>query len=65
MDSRVPTCRSLDRALNGADRTAFQFYMIDGYIVSENVQVRNLETIETNFVASDHNPVHLQFVLNP
>ena len=65
MDSRVPTCRSLDKALNGADRATFQFYMIDGYIVSENVQVQLLETIEANFVASDHNPVHMQFVLNP
>ena len=44
-------------------RTAFQFYMIDGYIVSENVQIRNLETIEMSFVASDHNPVHLNVTL--
>ena len=65
MDNSAPTCRSLDRVFLGEDREGFQFYMIDGFILSENIRVQTLQTIETNFVASDHNPVRLQFVLIP
>ena len=65
MDNSAPTCRSLDKALAGASRENFQFYMIDGFIVSDNVRVQMLQTLEMNFVASDHNPVRMQFVLIP
>ncbi|MBR5345502.1 MAG: endonuclease [Clostridia bacterium] len=65
MDNSAPTCRSLKQAFAGASRETFQFYMIDGFIISENVRVQLLQTIETNFVASDHNPVRMQFVLIP
>ncbi len=37
MDERVPSCRSLDQPLKGADLNTFHFYLIDGFIVSENV----------------------------
>lgn len=65
MDPSVPTCRSLDRPLAGASRDNFQFYLIDGFIVSANVRPDAVETLEENFVCSDHNPVRLSFTLLP
>ena len=59
MDARVPTCRSLDQPYAGADQESFQYYLIDGFIVSDNLEVENLETVSLGFTASDHNPVRL------
>lgn len=63
MDPAVPTCRSLDRAYAGEKPDGFQFYMIDGFIVSGNVQVDGIETLDQGFVSSDHNQVRLRFAL--
>lgn len=63
MDTAHPTCRSLDRAYDPDDQT-FQYYMIDGYIVSDNMEVESLETIDLGFENSDHNPVRLRVKLN-
>ena len=65
MDNRVPSCRSLDKALAGADLTSFQFYLIDGMIVSANVQPETVETLDYGFICTDHNPVRLRFTLQP
>lgn len=61
MDTRKPTCRSLDRPYAGADhsRKKFQYYMIDGFIVSKNIKVKKVKTINAGFKNSDHNPVVL------
>ena len=56
MDTEAPTCRSLDRPLDLNDAT-FQYYMIDGFIVSDNLTVEFLETQDLGFANSDHNPV--------
>ncbi len=63
MDERVPTCRSLDQPLKGADLSNFQYYLIDGFIVSDNVTVSELETKDLGFVNSDHNPVVMEIIL--
>ena len=63
MDSTVPTCRSLDRPLAGAEKNGFQFYLIDGFIVSANVKAESVETVDCGFVYSDHNPVIMSVVL--
>jgi endonuclease/exonuclease/phosphatase family metal-dependent hydrolase len=63
-DSSTPTCRSLDRAYEGADPENFQYYMIDGFIVSSNLQVDGLETLDKEFVSADHNPVLLSVTLS-
>lgn len=63
MDSSTPTCRSLDRALAGAEKEGFQFYLIDGFIVSANVTPDAVETMDFGFVYSDHNPVRMTFTL--
>ena len=65
-DSTYPTCRSLDKPLATAenkDPQHFQYYMLDGFIVSSNVTVHNVETLNKGFVCSDHNPVILRFKL--
>ncbi len=65
MDSSSPTCRSLDRVLKDADSDPenFQYYMIDGFIVSDNIQVDSLETLDLGFVNTDHNPVVMDVTL--
>lgn len=65
MPENGPTCRSLDQPLAGADREAFQFYLIDGFIVSANVRVESVETVDKGFTCSDHNPVRLTVTLKP
>ena len=63
MNTSAPTCRSLDKAYEGADQNNFWFYMIDGFIVSANVQVNTVETLDQQFRCSDHNPVRMTFTL--
>ena len=65
MDNAVPTCRSLDKAYAGADLKTFQFYLIDGFIVSANVQAETVETLDYGFTCSDHHPIKLRFSLQP
>ncbi len=65
-DSSLPSCRSLDRALSLAtDRSpeVFQYYVIDGFITSSNVEVESVYTDDLSFVTSDHNPVIIKFKL--
>ena len=63
MDPAAPTCRSLRTAYTG-DREGFQFYMIDGFIVSDGITVEEVRTVDRNFRSSDHNPVVMTFRLN-
>ena len=63
MDNSVPTCRSLDRPLAGSEKDHFQFYLIDGFIVSDNIKADTVETLDFGFVCSDHNPVRMVFML--
>lgn len=65
MDSTVPSCRSLDQPYVNADHENFQYYAIDGYIVSANVTVKSFETVSQSFTYTDHNPVFLQVELQP
>ena len=64
MDNSAPTCRSLNRPYAGSDRENFQYYMIDGFIVSSNVNVETIETLNGEFVFTDHNPVVLKVTLD-
>lgn len=60
-DSTTATCRLLNRPLD--ENT--QKYVIDGFIVSPNVKVEKVETVDLNFANSDHNPVKLEISLLP
>ncbi|MBQ1547563.1 MAG: endonuclease [Lachnospiraceae bacterium] len=63
MDNENPSCRSLDKPYAGADKDNFQYYIIDGFIVSKNVNVLSVKTQDLSFVSSDHNPVLMEFEL--
>ena len=63
MDEDTPSCRSLDQPLKGADEKTFQYYLIDGFIVSGDIEVVSCETQSLGFVCSDHNPVVLDVIL--
>jgi endonuclease/exonuclease/phosphatase family metal-dependent hydrolase len=62
-DNSTPTCRSLDQPYAGSDKDNFQYYMIDGFIVSSNLKVETVETMDTGFVSTDHNPVVMTVTL--
>lgn len=57
----VPTCRSLAREY--VDLETSQTYIIDGFVVSDNVQVNSIEVCDYQFEYSDHNPVLLNVVI--
>ena len=42
-----------------ADKANHQYYMINGFIVSNNITINNLETINLDFKNTDHNPVQM------
>lgn len=52
-DLETPTCRLLDAPLSENN----QRYVIDGFILSPNLELVSVETQNLNFHASDHNPV--------
>lgn len=54
-----PTCRDCDIPYEEGNFTI----IVDGFIVSDNVKVVEVENIVTGFVYSDHNPVVLKFIL--
>ena len=60
MDETVPSCRSLYKPYAGADKDAFQYYVIDGFIVSGDLTVDAFAAQDLGFTASDHNPVLLR-----
>ena len=64
MDDTHPTCRSLYKIYKDADKSNFQYYMIDGFIVSNNITINNMETIGLDFKNTDHNPVSMRITLN-
>ena len=63
MDASTPTCRSLDQPYAGADRASFQYYLIDGFILSSNLDLDSVQTQDLGFVYTDHNPVVLRLTL--
>lgn len=65
-DTTIPTCRSLDRPLDTADNKDpehFQYYVLDGMLVSNNIEVKAVTTADLGFKCSDHNPVYMDFSL--
>lgn len=63
MDDNNPTCRLLDKPLIDADKNTISYYMIDGFILSNNIKVNSCETLNLEFKNSDHNPVLLNYSL--
>ena len=62
-DLATPTCRLLNQPYNPADKEGTQYYVIDGLILSPNVELKNVETLDVGFANSDHNPVRIEVSL--
>lgn len=58
MDNSSPSCRSLDRPYDPSDPN-FQLYLIDGFIVSDNLEIVEAQTMDQGFKYTDHNPVKM------
>ena len=58
----VPTCRLLNAPYSGNYEDS-QVYVIDGFLVSENLSVDRIENMDTEFEYSDHQPVRLEVTL--
>lgn len=56
-DLAVPSCRLLNQPYNPADTENTQYYVIDGFILSPNVELLAVEGVDLDFANSDHNPV--------
>jgi len=63
-DLTTPTCRLLNQPYDPSDTVGTQYYVIDGLILSPNVELKSVETVDAGFANSDHNPVKMQVVLN-
>lgn len=62
IDITKPSCRLLNEPYNETS-TNTQYYIIDGFIVSNNIKINKVETIDHDFQYSDHNPVSLSIQL--
>ena len=61
-DDSIPTCRLLNQPYDPSSKLT-QYYVIDGFLVSPNVKVVSVKTLDEGFVYSDHNPVLLEVSL--
>ena len=59
----VPSCRLLNQPYNPADTANTQYYVIDGFILSPNVELELVENLDLGFANADHNPVHISVKL--
>lgn len=64
IDTSTPTCRLLNQPYDSANPENNQYYMIDGFIVSANVTIQSVTTLDEDFLYSDHNPVVMEVQLN-
>ncbi len=64
-DDSKPTCRSLEAPYNDEQAKAhnWQYYVIDGFIISPNIEKLSVNVIDMDFQSSDHNPVYMTFEL--
>ena len=58
-DKLIPTCRNCDIPYEEGNDT----FIVDGFLVTDNIEVITVSNIQTNFSYSDHNPVVLEFIL--
>ena len=63
-DDSVPSCRLLNQAYDPGDTQNSQYYVIDGFLVSPNLTVEAVQTLDAGFADSDHNPVRLSLLLD-
>ncbi len=63
VDTTTPTCRLLNQPYDSINHDNNQYYVIDGFIVSNNISIINVETLNIDFLNSDHNPVVIEVQL--
>lgn len=61
-DLSVPSCRLLNHPYDTKPE-GNQFYIIDGFILSPNVALDSVKTLDNQFQYADHNPVSIQVTL--
>lgn len=59
-DHPVPSCRNADQPYTPGQTFVLT---VDGFIVSDNVQVHSASVVDAGFACSDHNPVIMEFSL--
>jgi len=61
----APTCRSNQFPYIGdkAEKHDWQYWVIDGLLVSPGIEVKKIAVIDADFQNSDHNPIIMQFEL--
>lgn len=57
-ENPIPSCRDTEE---GYEKGKTYTVTLDGFIVSNNIEVVESNVIDTNFMYSDHNPVFLKF----
>lgn len=62
ISDNVPSCRLLNGPYSGNYEDS-QVYVLDGFIVSDNLEIKSVENIDTDFMYSDHQPVRLEVTL--
>ncbi len=58
-DKLQPTCRNCDVPYEEGNFTI----IVDGFLVSRNVEITSLVNVQTGFAYSDHSPVVMKFIL--
>lgn len=61
-DDTLPTCRLLNKPYDRGDSKT-QFYVIDGFILSPNIELKEIKVLDEDFKNSDHNPVQIKVKL--
>ena len=61
-DLDSPSCRLLNQPYDKDDENT-QHYVIDGFILSPNVELTDVQTLGLDFGSSDHNPVFINVKL--
>jgi len=65
VDITTPTCRLLNHPYDTVNDDLNQYYVIDGFIVSANITIESMQTLNQGFEYSDHNPVQIEIKLIP
>lgn len=60
VDDTYPTCRLLNAPYTGSYETS-QVYVIDGFIISDNIKISDISVVNTDFEYTDHQPVQMEF----
>ena len=59
-EQKIPSARALDE---GYQKGRTFVTLVDGFIISDNVQFNNVQAYDLEFQHSDHNPVSMSFTL--